>query len=126
MDSIIGSRRSPGEGNGNPLQYSCLENSMNREAWWATVHEVTKSQTQSSMNTCFGVLSFKDVRWQNDNLQIQSKMCPLIICKQSKLEINNVKYSVVLEKTLESPLDCNEMQPVHPKGDQSWVFNWKD
>ena len=34
-----------GEGNGNPLQYSCLENSMNREAWWATVHGVTKSQT---------------------------------------------------------------------------------
>ena len=31
-----------GEGNGNPLQYSCLENPMNREAWWATVHGVTK------------------------------------------------------------------------------------
>ena len=37
-----GSGRSPGEGNGNPLQYSCLENSMNREAWWATVHGVAK------------------------------------------------------------------------------------
>ena len=37
--------RSPGEGNGNPLQYPCLENSMDRGAWWATVHEVTKSQT---------------------------------------------------------------------------------
>ena len=36
---------SPGEGNGNPLQYSCLENSMDRGAWWATVHGVTKSQT---------------------------------------------------------------------------------
>ena len=35
-------RRSPGEGNGNPLQYSCLENSMDRGAWWATVHGVTK------------------------------------------------------------------------------------
>ena len=35
-------RRSPGEGNGNPLQYSCLENPMDREAWQATVHEVTK------------------------------------------------------------------------------------
>ena len=42
---IPGSGRSPGEGNGNPLQYSCLENSMDRGAWWATVHEVTKSQT---------------------------------------------------------------------------------
>ena len=36
------------EGNGNPLQYSCLENSMDRGAWWATVHGVTKSQTQLS------------------------------------------------------------------------------
>ena len=34
--------RSPGEGNGNPLQYSCLENPMNREAWWATVHGVAR------------------------------------------------------------------------------------
>ena len=39
--SIPGSRRSPGEGNGNPLQYSCLENSLDRGAWWATVHGVT-------------------------------------------------------------------------------------
>ena len=45
-DSIPGSGRSPGGGHGNPLQYSCLENSMNREAWWDTVHRVTKSWTQ--------------------------------------------------------------------------------
>ena len=37
--------RSPGEENSYPFQYSCLENSMNREAWWATVHGITKSQT---------------------------------------------------------------------------------
>ena len=37
--------RSPGEGNGNPLQYSCLENPMDRGAWWATVHGVTKNWT---------------------------------------------------------------------------------
>ena len=36
---IPGSRRSPGKGNGNPLQYSCLENPMDRGAWWATVHD---------------------------------------------------------------------------------------
>ena len=40
--SIPGSKRSPGEGNGNPLQYSCLENPMDREAWWATVHGVAR------------------------------------------------------------------------------------
>ena len=44
--SIPGSRRSPGEGNGNPLQYSFLENPMDEEAWWATVHVGAKSQTR--------------------------------------------------------------------------------
>ena len=44
--SIPGSGRSLGGGHGNPLQYPCLENSMDRGAWWATVHRVTKSQTQ--------------------------------------------------------------------------------
>ena len=43
--SIPGLGRSAGQGDGNPLQYSCLENSMDRGAWWATVHDVTKSQT---------------------------------------------------------------------------------
>ena len=43
--SIPGLGRSPGEGNGNPLQYSCLENPMDRGAWRATVHGVTKSWT---------------------------------------------------------------------------------
>ena len=42
---IPGLERSPGEGNGNPLQYSCLENPMDRGAWRATVHGVTESQT---------------------------------------------------------------------------------
>ena len=46
--SIPGSGTSPGDRNGNPLQYSCLENSMDRGAWRATVHGVTKSQTQLS------------------------------------------------------------------------------
>ena len=45
VGSIPGLGRSPGEGNGSPLQYSCLENSMDGEAWWATVHGVTKSRT---------------------------------------------------------------------------------
>ena len=45
---IPGSGRSPGEGNGNPLQYSCLENPMEGGAWWATVHGVTKSRTRLS------------------------------------------------------------------------------
>ena len=45
LDLIPGSGRAPGEGNGNPLQYSCLKNPTDRGAWWTTVHGVTKSQT---------------------------------------------------------------------------------
>ena len=48
LGSIPGLGRSPGEGNGTPLQYSCLENPMDEGAWWATVHWVTKSQTRLS------------------------------------------------------------------------------
>ena len=55
MGSIPGMGKSPREGNGNPVQYSCLENSMDRGAWWATVHGVAKSWIQlkrPSMHTC--------------------------------------------------------------------------
>ena len=59
---IPGSRRSRGEGHGNPLQYSCLENPMDRGAWQATVHRVAKSQTQikglcTQYIVCFGMFS---------------------------------------------------------------------
>ena len=47
MGLIPGSGRSPGEGNGNPLQYSCLENPMDRGDWWATVHVVTKESVET-------------------------------------------------------------------------------
>ena len=48
LGSIPGLGKSSGEGNGNPFQYSCLENPMDGGAWWATVHGVAKSQTQLS------------------------------------------------------------------------------
>ena len=47
--SIPGLERSPGGGHGSPLQYSCLENPMDREDWWATVHRVSKSQTTEAI-----------------------------------------------------------------------------
>jgi len=62
--------RSPGEGNGNPLQYSCLENPMNRGAWGASVHRVTKSGTWLSDSTsglgrflCLSDISLFPYRW---------------------------------------------------------------
>ena len=51
LGSIPESGTSPGEGNGNLLQYSCLEDPMGREAWWATVHGVAKNQTRLSDHT---------------------------------------------------------------------------
>ena len=48
--SIPGLEKSPGEGNGSPLQYSCLEDSTDKGTCWATVHEVTKSRTQLSLH----------------------------------------------------------------------------
>ena len=66
---IPGSGRSPGEGNGKPLQYSCLENSMNRGAWQATVHGVTKSQVQLSVinahipNIAWSMLTLNNYMW---------------------------------------------------------------
>ena len=53
--SIPGSGRSPGEGNGNPLQYSCLENAVDRGTWRAPVQGVAKSQTHSATDTTEGM-----------------------------------------------------------------------
>ena len=56
VGSIPGLERSPGEGHGYPLQCSCLENPMDRGAWWATVHGITKSQTRlKRLNTQDGM-----------------------------------------------------------------------
>ena len=55
VDSVPGLGRSHGEGNGNPLPYSFLENSTDRGAWWATVNGVAKNQTQ--LSTCTGIIS---------------------------------------------------------------------
>ena len=57
LGSTLGSRRSPGEGNGNPLQYSCLENPMDRETWWATVHDCKESDTTERLHNSNTILS---------------------------------------------------------------------
>ena len=66
-DSIPGSGKSPGGGHGNPLQYSCLENPMDRGTWQATVHRVEKSQTrlkQLGTHTCTYISVHGNIVWQ--------------------------------------------------------------
>ena len=79
--SIPGLGRSPGGGHGNPLQYSCLENPMDRGAWWATVHGVAKIQTwlkQLSMHTCKLRAASLSVAIHSDRA---SSDCALPLCK---------------------------------------------
>ena len=54
LGSILGLERSPEEGNGTPLQYSCLKGSTDRETWWATVHEVAESDTIEQLIRIYG------------------------------------------------------------------------
>ena len=55
MDAVSGLGRSPGGGHGNPLQYSCLENPMDKGAWWGMVYAVAKSQTWQKQLSMHGV-----------------------------------------------------------------------
>ena len=88
---IPGLGRSPGEGNGNPLQYSCLENSMEGQAWWAAVHGVAKSWTRLSNFTSLSLrvckkyhnkaLFFKKVisfPQYTENFSSVAQLCPTL------------------------------------------------
>ena len=69
LGSIPGLGRSTGEGNGNPLQHSCLENPMDRGAWWATVHGVTESRTQLSNFTYLLMTKLMSVHLKTEEIQ---------------------------------------------------------
>ena len=86
MGLIPGSGRSPGEGNGNPLQYSCLKNLMYRGVWRATVQGVTKSWTQLSMHTQIIIL------------YILSMAVPMLFSSHSNAAICNISKGISLAK----------------------------
>ena len=124
-----------------PLQYSCLENSMYRGAWKATVMKLPRAGHDWSDLVCTHIhtreyhSAFRKKSWHMCHTQwmnIEPIMLNEISQSQNITWSHSYKenwepknwcfWTVVLEKTLESPLDCEEIQPVHPKGDQSWVF----
>ena len=96
---IPGSERSPGEGNGNPLQCSCLENPMDRGAWWATVHGVAKSRTRLSNFTSLSVQSLSRVRLF---------AAPWTAARQASLSITNSR-SLLKLMSIESVMPSNHL-----------------
>ena len=78
VGSILGSGRYPGGGNGTPFQYYCLENSMDRGAWWATVHVVAKSQTGLSQNMNKGREGMQRQGWRSQETVVQSWVRALV------------------------------------------------
>ena len=98
--------RSPGEGHGNPLQYSCLENPMDRGAWWATVHRVAKSWTQLK-------------RFSMHTLMLSHSLSPPFLTL-------TVTWSKVAQScpTLCDPMDCSlRCSSIHGIF-QAWVLEW--
>ena len=101
---------------------------MDREAWHAAIHGVAKSQTQLNDWT-EDIIKNQRRHFANKSPSSQgygfssSHVCMWELDYKESWALKNWGFwSVVLEKTLESLLDCKEIQPVHPKGDQSWVF----
>ena len=72
---IPGSGRSPGEGNGNPLQYSCLGNPMDRGVWWAIVHGVTMSWTELTLFSTIHTKGTGKQRRQDYGIYAASNLC---------------------------------------------------
>ena len=101
---IPGSRRSPGEGNGNPLRYSCLENPMDRGAWRATVHGVPKSQTHT-------IREGRGCREEGGAAKKHQCSLGAGSCSKRSAQFNSVAQSC---PTLFNPSDCSTRGfPVH-------------
>ena len=112
LDLIFGSGRSPGEGNGNPLQNSCLEISMNRGTWWASVHGVARSHKESDMTKHGYTFTFNPLRVH------------LCCCKwQDFLLFYSwiIQFSSVTQSCLTL---CNPMKYLIPSYFYSFIYQW--
>ena len=113
--SIPRSGRSPGEGIDNSLQYTCLENCMDREAWWATVHEVAKSWTWLSDYHIRFVKAFLPI---SNRLLISWLQSPSAVILEPK-KIKSVTVSIV------SPSICNEVMGLDAMILVFWMLSFK-
>ena len=94
LGAVFGLGRSPGVGNGNPLQYSCLENSMDRGAWQATVHGVAKSQTRlNDYRFLRGwiIIQFLQTRWWRLGAGDLAKVAQLVCARTAPLSESRSK-----------------------------------
>ena len=116
-----------GEGNGNPLQYSCLENPRDGGAWWAAIYGVVQSRTRLKWlsNTPWKkAMTHLDSILKSRDITLSTKICLVkaisighvwmweLDCEESWVPKNWCFWTVML--------DCKEIQPVHSKGDQLW------
>ena len=101
--SSPGSGRFPGEGNGNPLQYSCLENPMDGGAWWATVHGVAKSRTRLSDFTSLELVN------------LAFKEC-LGLCRRCEVSLSRSKGPRTRPGPAVKAFDSGKAQPSSPGG----------
>ena len=112
---------------------------MDREAWHAAIHGVAKSRTGPSDWTELNwlnldnILKSRDINYfadkdpssQSYGFSSSHVWMWELDYKEGWVSKNWCFWTVVLEKTLGSPLDCKEIQPVSPKGNQSWIFTWR-
>ena len=104
MGSIAGLEWSPGGGNGNPLQYPCLENSMDRGAWWAIVHEVAESDTIEHINILLVVQSLS---------QVWLFVTPWTAAHQASLSLTT-SWSLLRLMSIELVMPSNHLFFCHP------------
>ena len=127
LGSIPGLGRSPGEGNGNPLQYSCLENSMDGGAWWATVHGVAKSRTWLSDFTLTdfgrweGVSRGRGHMYTYDWVMLFVWQKPTQYCKAIILEKEMATHSSILAWRIPRTEEPGELQSM---GSKRVGHNW--